>query len=108
MSPKKGPFWVIDSNETIVAYPVDADMNPVPSHKNVWDDCKGSVKDTWNYYPRGRVEIKRGKVIVFLNERCLDRRSLENDLRKTFDLGIINIEFKIDHSAHYTKGLFGD
>ena len=64
MNPKKGPFWVVDIEKPIVACPVAIDTNPVPSHKSVWDDCKGNIKEAWNYYPRGRVEIRRGKVIV--------------------------------------------
>ena len=113
-SPKKGPFWLIReirSNgnivpERLLCRTVELSQN-TPSHKDIWDSCKGTVKNPWNYYPRGRVEIKRGKVVIYANFRCFECADLSEQLRSAFNLGELPLNFKADNSTHYTEGVFG-
>ena len=103
----KGPFWVIASEDRIIAVPVDLHVLPVPSHKKCWPNVGGSSKP-WYFFPRGRVEIRRGKALIFANSRCFEYEKLAEELRKTFKLGDMELEFKADNSAHYTQGVFGE
>lgn len=106
----KGPFWVICktvydeldfSESTLLSFPVSDDQEPTPSHINVWKTVKGNLRQSWDYYPRGRVEIRRGKVIVFANPLCFCFDKLEESLRDHFQLGELPIVFKADNSSHY-------
>lgn len=104
----KGPFWLIseDDEDYLVAYPIEASAK-TPSHKEIWDFYRGNIKRTWNYYPRGRVEIKTNKAIVFANPLCFECINLRKMLKEKFNLGETPIEFKADNSSHYTDGVFG-
>ena len=114
--PRKGPFWLIDGvgcddngfvAEKLVAYPVDPSQT-TPSHKDIWDSCGRGIKKPWNYYPRGRVEIRKDKAIVFANSRCFDYSDLSEALRSAFCLGSLPMELKADNSVHYAEGIFGE
>ncbi len=102
----KGPFWVLEEEDRMIAYPVPLSQTPVPSHKDVWLSVCGIRKKTWSYYPRGRVEIRNGKVIVFANSYCYRYAKLEKEIREAFHLGDLPIKFKADNSSHYTMGVF--
>ena len=78
-----------------------------PAHKEIWDSCKGEIRQLWNYYPRGRVEIRRGRVIVYANPVCFAWDGLCETLRAAFSLGVLPMEMKADGSMHYTEGVFG-
>lgn len=112
--PQKGPFWLIceldpDANisiEKLICFSVELSQI-TPSHKEIWDSCKGNIKKPWNYYPRGRVEIKRGKAVVYANSRCFEYSGIREQIRITFNLGNVPLDFKVDNSAHYTEGVFG-
>ena len=111
---QKGPFWVIadsfdDDNgvdETaILCFPVHHSTEPTPSHIDAWQKVCGEYKRmNWNYYPRGRVEICRGKATVYANPICFRHPQLENVLRNRFNLGNIEITYKADNSSHYQYG----
>ena len=103
LQPRKGPFWVVA--DKIIAFPVDLLVVPVPSHKEVWGNVKCEIKEKWNYYPRGRVEIRNEKAIVFLSPYCYEYTQLEDDLRQLFLLGNMEIIWKTDNSAHYIPGM---
>lgn len=104
----KGPFWLIndEDEEYLIAYQVELNVN-TPSHKDIWNKCKGKIKKEWNYYPRGRVEIKRNKAVVYANPLCFASVNLKDMLRDKFNLYGVPIEFKADNSAHYTDGVLG-
>ena len=110
----KGPFWLIcetdnDDNiiyETFLSCPVSLSQI-TPCHKDVWELCRGNIKKPWNYYPRGRVEIKRGKAVVYANSRCFEYSGIREQIRIAFNLGNVPLDFKVDNSAHYTEGVFG-
>ena len=78
------------------------------NHKAEWAKMPKSETNgfTYNYYPRGRVEIKDGKVRVFVNNdfNTFEMREL---IKKEF--GIKNesmpIRFTSDGSYHYRYGL---
>jgi len=108
----KGPFWVIGETDLdgnlsfgkLLACSVEVSQI-TPSHKDIWDFCRGNIKRRWNYYPRGRVEIRRGKAVVFANPICFEWAWLEDELRNHFHLGSLEINYKADNSRHYQCGV---
>ena len=58
----------------------------------------------YNYFPRGRIEIKRDKAVIFLNP-ILNDKSVLNRLIEVFELkeenGVSAITIKNDNSWHY-------
>lgn len=114
-SPKKGPFWLIcemDSSGNIVFEKLlfrSVELSQItPSHKDIWDSCRGNIKKPWNYYPRGRVEVKKDKAIVYANSHCFEYADLSEQLRIAYNLGNLSLEFKADDSSHYTEGVWGN
>ncbi len=98
----KGPFWVDTDERTVLAYAVSQKVSPVPSHKEAWELLR-TPKHSWNYYPRGRVEIRRDKAVVFAHPLCFEFEELEGYLRFFFHLRDLPIEYKADNSGHYTN-----
>ena len=100
--PMKGPFWVIATDEPyLLSYPAYTDADPVPSHKNVWSMLDKAPKVSWNHYPRGRVEIRRGNALVFANPKCYEWEGFEESVIDAFELYGVDIMYKVDNSAHY-------
>ena len=96
----KGPFWV--AGEEILSYPVEVSTQPPPSHKEIWKFVNKKYKrKPWNYFPRGRVEIRNQKAIIFANPDCFVYENFENEIRNKFELENIQINLKADNSAHY-------
>lgn len=54
----------------------------------------------YNYYPRGRVEIKNGKATVYLNP-ALNTNEITQNIKAEFGLSDIKTVFKSDGSEHY-------
>jgi len=108
---QKGPFWIVyeylndncDFDDAIlISYPVLHTTELTPSHKDVWHAVCGKFKHaSWNDFPRGRVEIRRGRAIVFANPKCFCYTHFERELRKNFNLENIEIVYKTDNSSHY-------
>ena len=82
------------------------------NHKKAWETLPANVTDRkpFDYYPRGRVEIKSGVATVWcspwlfgesLKNRCVERFGL------TAPNGIRKIILRADHSAHYRCFLDG-
>lgn len=75
------------------------------NHRLEWERLDRSITAgrPFNYYPRGRVEIKNGKATVFLNpvinKECVVRRIMDAFELMTGELNCINI--KSDGSSHY-------
>lgn len=75
------------------------------NHRPEWERLDRSITAgrPFNYYPRGRVEIKNGKATVFLNpainKECIVRRIMDAFELMTGELNCINI--KSDGSSHY-------
>lgn len=75
------------------------------NHRPEWERLDRSITAgrPFNYYPRGRVEIKNGKATVFLNpainKECIVYRIMDAFELMTRELNCINI--KSDGSSHY-------
>lgn len=120
---KKGIFWCKDFNTPypkLITVSVSCDKNGFSdeiitfssksgenfNHKAEWTRLNKSVSQgkTFNYYPRGRVEIKNGKATVFLHpdintDRIL--RKIVDVFELTANNGLKSISFKSDGSEHY-------
>lgn len=124
----KGIFWFLCAVDQkgelrftgeILSLPVrcDEDGNPVVpvsfnsqngcsnTHKASWRTVTAGRKDLrripWNYFPRGRVEISRGRALVFLNPRILGCGNYLELIKETFGIACLDVKVKIDNSAHY-------
>ncbi len=79
------------------------------THKDSWIAVTAGRKDlrgiSWNYYPRGRVEISRGRALVFMNPLILNCEDCLELIREAFRIGDMDIRVKIDNSAHYQCGI---
>ena len=119
---KKGIFWCTDADTeapALITVSVACDKNGDSkelvrfsskssnnfNHRHEWDrlDRKITEGKSFDYYPRGRVEIKNGKATVFLNpainKECIVRRIMDAFELMTGELNCINI--KSDGSSHY-------
>ncbi len=111
----KGVFWWI--NGALVCRKVrcsdaGAPLEPVEftaksgenfNHKAEWEKLPRSVTGgkPYNYYPRGRVEVKQSKATVYLNPQ-LNREDVKAQIEKEFGLkGLSCVCAKSDGSAHY-------
>lgn len=54
----------------------------------------------YNYYYRGRVEIKNNKATVYINPLA-NIEEIQKQIIETFNLKNIKLIFKSDGSAHY-------
>lgn len=121
----KGIFWITDSfdmasNRLYFKIPVTADGRIIESnklnlnsrnkdnynHRLVWNDLPAKITHNkeYNFYPRGRVEIRRGKAMIFANpvicteelkDWCIDKFKLLTTN------GIKRIIMIPDGSEHY-------
>ena len=118
---RKGIFWVvIDDEETnLISVTAECDVDGTSinpdilfssksgdnfNHKIEWSRLPHSVTKgkLFNYYPRGRVEIKNGKVRIYINPDAYNETVFkllikDFDLEECFD----KIRVVIDNSAHY-------
>lgn len=112
----KGVFWYIDGK--IVSKKVVCDENGIATeeckytsksgdnfnHELEWEKLPRSItcNHPYNYYPRGRVEVKNGKVTVWINPTLEDIVILAK-IKKEFGLDTNDIPsvLKIDNSEHY-------
>lgn len=123
---RKGVFWVVNDVEEIklisVTVECDIDGSSLDSevefssksgdnfnHRVEWSKIPQAITEgkPYNYYPRGRVEIKSGKIKLFVNPDVLDDE-LKGMTIKLFDLSEHSDKIKvvIDNSSHYqyTRG----
>ena len=95
------------------------------SHKKAWESIHESYGDghghgyTWtiseitnnancHIYPRGRVEIRNRKAIVFHHLQLIEMEKFKDRIIYLFELDNAEIDevvFKADGSAHYTEGV---
>ncbi len=111
---KKGIFWIIDNKLFCVS--VCCNNNGVAlenvnysaksgenfNHKCEWEKLPKNIrgKSPYNYYPRGRVEIKNKKAVVYLNP-FLNTKEIQQKIIQEFELKDITAIFKSDGSVHY-------
>ena len=120
---RKGIFWCVDASREnprliTVSVSCDANGNADPStvfssksganfnHKAEWEKLDKSVRNgvAFNYYPRGRVEIRNGKATIFLNPD-INQEHILGLICKTFELRLSDelkkVVVKSDGSRHY-------
>lgn len=125
----KGIFWFTcsfteenecDFSETeLIALPIPCDSNGHPAetwqfnskngtsftHKATWRQLVHSRKDLrkfpWNYFPRGRVEIRNHKAMIFVNPNIIKCDSYQQRIIEEFHLRNIKVKVLVDNSVHY-------
>ncbi len=77
------------------------------NHEIEWEKRKSLVavcrRHPYNYYPRGRVEIKNGKIRIFANPVIMEEVGAVESIIKAFELEEVkdNISWIADGSKHY-------
>ena len=117
----KGLFWLTDG-DNLISYKIRCDADGVPetpdlpynsrrgnsfTHKATWETAVREqsrairAKD-WNHFPRGRVEIKNGKAVIYHNP-AIGSEEIMLKIRKEFDLtaDVPTVRFVPDYSLHY-------
>jgi len=120
---RKGIFWCKNSDAgaielIIVSTECDGSGNPKEqavfsstsgksfNHKAEWERLNPSVTEghPFNYYPRGRVEIRSKKATIFLNP-SMNEEKVIHKIIELFELMISDelkiIRIKSDGSNHY-------
>ena len=121
----RGIFWIVDENNTdknknycfkilsnsdgpainINSYGV-AKSGTTYNHELVWKLLPKSLTNgkPYNYYPRGRVEIRNGVAKIFLNGN-INYQEIINFIKNEFNLnthnGIKKVQVVEDNSQHY-------
>lgn len=120
----KGIFWIVDEDDinknknycftidcdmdgnVIGEYQLNAKSGETYNHKLVWQELPSSMtfNKPYNYYPRGRVEIKNGIAKIFLNP-TINYKEITDYITNQFHLyeinGIRNVKIISDGSNHY-------
>lgn len=118
----KGLFWFVRGEIVTVKIPCDnegtvpSDYPFLPSalsksgdnytHKDAWMHLDESITEghSFYYYPRGRVEIKKGKATVYCNPSLADEEHMDavkREFRLDIQHGIEKVTVKADGSRHY-------
>ena len=120
----KGVFWCIAETETeltednILDFRIQCGLDGAPypyeimvdeiglinNHKKIWGNIASRDKThgkPFNYYPRGRVEIKNGKIVIWINHILIGLIPAIKSKFMLTNLGENNISVKVDGSAHY-------
>lgn len=99
-------FRDLDNNEIVNVEGFTSEENERLNHRVEWSKLPKSVtggKD-YNYYPRGRVEIRNQKARIFLNP-VLNEERLIGQIKGIFGLdkdpGIQSVKVITDGSKHY-------
>ena len=119
----KGLFWLVKNDEEkfelfcvkMLCYRDGETLEKIETgeceseklnHERAWSKLDKAVTQgkPYNYYPRGRVEIKKGKATVYLNP-TLNEEAIVEKICRSFGLtrenGIVDIRIKNDNSWHY-------
>ena len=129
----KGIFWIknldnIFINDTYYRLPCDEKGNIKDkcdysddifgksgsnfNHEKLWVTLSSKVTDNkeFDYYPRGRIEIKNGKATIFITQDLVNYQKnvilfIKDKFNLTNENGIIKIDVKFDGSSHYKSKL---
>lgn len=129
----KGLFWVKDVKNIVkdsvcFLVPYDKEGNGDVSgydssvvsksgdslnHKRLWETLSSNItyNKPFDYYPRGRVEIKNRKAKVFVPPDLVEFKEAiikfcKDKFNLSFENGIKNIEMYIDGSEHYKPKMY--
>ncbi len=113
----RGVFWIRDLNEgDIIALRFPSDENGVLTdssltskdinHKRLWAQLDSTVTGgfPFDYFPRGRVELRRGRALIFCSPHiCTEQLKtlITERVGLASDNGIKGVILKADGSAHY-------
>lgn len=119
----KGLFWLVKNDEgkielfciKILCYRDGETLEKIETgeceseklnHERAWAklDKQTTQGKPYNYYPRGRVEIKKGKARIFMNPILHQEEILEKIITSfglTAENGLTHIRVKHDNSYHY-------
>ena len=100
---KRGLFWYVDGE--LLCFPVSGNVVDAVSnnHRRFWKTLPHSLTGgmSYNYYPRGRVELRHGKAVVYLHP-TLCTPEMDTRIRHAFSLpDEMQVSFKADGSRHY-------
>lgn len=122
---KKGLFWVVNHNtdepiliiksvacntegKELISVEYTSKSGENFNHKIEWGKLSKEITKgkEYNYFPRGRVEINKGRVAIFLNPD-INNEVVINKVIEEFELqNIENIRLIDDGSRHYGYHLF--
>ena len=76
------------------------------NHQAAWSTLpkRETENKPYNYYPRGRVEIRNSKAVIYANGNIVDDRLREwaiNEFNLIEENGIEKVKLKTDMSNHY-------
>ncbi len=75
------------------------------THRKTWAMLTEKRRDLrrydWNYFPRGRVEIRRGKAVIFMNPCILSCENFQEKLVEQFHLEGMKVRIAADCTWHY-------
>jgi len=76
------------------------------NHQAAWSTLpkRETGNKPYNYYPRGRVEIRNGKAVIYANGNISDDKLLKwaiNEFNLIKENGIEKVEIKVDMSNQY-------
>lgn len=101
----RGVFWIVDGE--LLAFPfIENSLDGVAksgntyNHKRLWPDIKPrGCNKSYNYYPRGRVDItNKGKPIIYINPNIDE--SYISQIKYEFGLRV-DPTIRMDYSEHY-------
>lgn len=103
MTAKRGLFWYV--NGELLCFPVSGEEADTVSnnHRRFWETLPHSLTGgmPYNYFPRGQVELRHGKAVVYLHP-TLCTPEIYAQIRHAFSLpDEIPVSFKADGSQHY-------
>ncbi len=114
----KGIFWFVPQSDVLIVKKVACTSNGEAlettnyssksgdnfNHRLEWSNFSRKVTNglPYNYYPRGRVEVKNGSVNVYMNP-TLKTPMLEERIKAEFMLvdESVSVRFIADGSMHY-------
>lgn len=84
---KRGLFWYVDGE--LLCFPISgAEVDTVGNnHRRFWETLPHSLTCgmSYNYFPRGRVELRHGKALVYLHP-SLFTPEIDTRIRLAFSL----------------------
>lgn len=120
-----GVFWIADlddiRNNTCYCFPIpctpdgvntgdtshlDAKSGTTYNHEKLWSRLPSELTHgmPFDHYPRGRVQIRNGKAVIFLNPNIATdevKDFLVEEFHLTAANGIKSVSVKADGSSHY-------